>query len=618
MTVLAAPLGPDAVGSGTVRVADYIARTVESLGTDSFFMLSGGMMMHLLDAFGRTAMRYYCNHHEQASAMGADAYARQSGKLGVCLATSGPGATNLLTGLVGAFQDSVPVLFLTGQCKRKETIRYRGIRGLRQCGFLETDIVPIVESVTKYAAFVDEPSEIRYHLEKAIHLATTGRPGPVLLDLPLDVQGALVEPGKLRPFVSEDDGKEGAFSAEGLQRVIAAIAQAKRPLLLAGHGIRCAALVGEFTRLLERWQVPLVTTFMAKDLVPFDHPLFIGHPGPRGNRCANFAVQSADVILTMGCSLHLQTVGYEGELFAPHALKIQIDLDRALLERDSTAAQWKLPWDLREYLPALARTVEPWVGPFWQTACRSWKGSFSSRNEPHAFGAPEDPLNLYEFVDQLSDALSGDATILTDAGQPHPVLAQAFRLKSGQRYLNPGSLAEMGWALPASFGVAAAAPNRQVVSVFGDGSLQVNIQELQTLAHHQFNIKTFVINNNGYASIRNTQKSFFKGFFVGSTPESGVTLPDTRRICEAYGLPYVRIENRAALAERLREVLGTQGPLICEVMAQVDQRILPAVPSFMLADGTMRSKALHEMLPECGVSLDSQWAEPTAQSSPDL
>jgi acetolactate synthase I/II/III large subunit len=581
----------------TVRVADYIARTVAGLGADAFFMVSGGMMMHLMDAFGRTSMRYYCNHHEQACAMAADAYSRQTGKLGVCLATSGPGATNLLTGLVGAYQDSVPVLFLTGQCKRKETVHWRGLKGLRQCGFLEVDIVPIVESVTKYAAFVDEPADIRYHLEKAIHLATTGRPGPVLLDLPLDVQGAAVDPAEMRPYIPEPSAPSSDFSPEDLQRVIDAVRKAERPLLLAGHGVRSAGLVDEFRSLVELWQVPVATTFMAKDLVPDEHPLFVGHPGPRGNRGANFAVQSADVILTMGCSLHLQTVGYEGDLFAPKALKIQIDLDRALLQRDSTGAQWKFAWDLHEYLPALAREATPHCGLGWQTACRAWKQSHSSRNEPHVFGGSGDLVNLYEFVDQLSDALSGDETVLTDAGQPHPILAQAFRQKVGQRYLNPGSLAEMGWALPASLGVAVAAPDRQVVSVFGDGSLQTNIQELQTLAHHQFNIKTFVISNDGYASIRNTQKNFFQGFFVGSTPDSGVTLPDLRKICEAYGLPYVRCENRGVLAQRLREVLDAKGPVICEVMAQVDQRILPVVPSSLLPDGSMRSKALHEMVP---------------------
>lgn len=587
-----------------IRVADYIAQTIAQQGVDSLFMLSGGMMMHLMDAFGRIpSIKYYCNHHEQACAMAADGYARESGKLGLCLATSGPGATNILTGLVGSYQDSVPILFLTGQCKRKETVRGRGIKGLRQCGFLEVDIIPIVESVTKYAAFVDDPRDIRMHLEKAIHLATTGRPGPVLLDLPLDVQAALIVPEELLGYQPVE--VRHTVNVADLERVIQAISQAQRPLILAGHGVRSAGLVEAFQQLVQQWQVPVATSLMAKDLLPDDHPLFVGHPGPRAHRGANFAVQSADVIVSIGCSLHIQTVGYEGDLFAPKALKIQIDLDPALLEREHVGFNWKFGWDLRDYLPMLQAKIRgPWSAEgaeAWRVACRGWKNQHSSRNEPHQFGAADAPVNLYEFVQLLSEELLNQESVLTDAGQPHPILGQALRLKVGQRYINPGSFAEMGYALPASMGVAAAAPNKTVVAVFGDGSLQTNIHELQTLVHHQFNVKLFVINNDGYASIRNTQKSFFDGFYVGSTPSSGVTLPDAEKICLAYGLSYERCANRADLRETIRRVLARSGPVLCEVMAQVDQRILPAVPSQLLPDGTMRSKALHEMSPEVRV-----------------
>ncbi|MEO8371329.1 MAG: thiamine pyrophosphate-binding protein [Candidatus Solibacter sp.] len=584
-----------------IRVADYIASTVEGTGSEVFFMLSGGMMMHLMDAFGRTGMRYYCNHHEQACAMAADAYARVTGRLGVCLATSGPGATNLLTGLVGAYQDSVPVLFLTGQCKRKETVSWRGIEGLRQCGFLEVDIVPIVKSVTKYAAFIDEPSDIRYHLEKAIHLATTGRPGPVLLDVPLDVQGALVNLAEMRAFVPEPAVSPEHFSRRDLQRVIDAVQNASRPILLAGHGVRSAGLVAEFRDLVGRWQVPVISTMMAKDLLPENHPLLVGQAGQRGNRGANLAIQAADVIVAMGCSFHLQTVGYEGELFAPNALKIQIDIDPAMMKREDVGAQWKFNWDLHDYLPLMTRSVAgPWSGQAsdaWRLECHRRKHQFPCHNEPHALGEADDPLNLYEFIDLLSEELTGEDTILTDAGQPFYILPQALRLKEGQRYLVPGSLAEMGWAVPASIGVATASPVGRAVGIVGDGSLQTNIQELQTIAHHQLNIKLFIVNNGGYASIRNTQNSYFKGFFVGSTPESGVTLPAVSKIAAAYGLPYVLCENRSVASERIHQVLQTRGPVICEVISQINQRVMPVVPSFVAPDGRMRSKALHEMDP---------------------
>jgi acetolactate synthase-1/2/3 large subunit len=570
-------------------------------------MLAGGMMMHLMDAFGRQqGIRYYCHHHEQAAAMAGDGYAKQTGKLGVCLATSGPGATNLLTGLVGAWQDSTPILFLTGQCKRCDTMRASGITGLRQYGFLEVDIVPIVESVTKYAAFVESPERTRYHLEKALHLARSGRPGPVLLDIPLDIQGASVEISECEPFVPESMPQAIASEIE-IDWLLDQIGNSRMPLILAGNGIRCAGLTPIFRQLLDSLPVPVVTSLMAKDLLPYEHPLFVGHPGPRAERAANFAVQSADLILIMGCSLNLQTTGYEGPLFAPNAHKIQIDLDHALLEREKIGVQTKRAWDLQQYLPLLLeRARRRHICPqlTWLDACHNWKRSYQVIHEPHELGEADGPVNLYEFVDRLSAAVPADATILTDAGQPHPIMAQTWRTKDGQRYLNPGSLAGMGYALPASMGVAAAEPDRMVVAVIGDGSLQTNIHELQTLVHYGFNLKLFVINNGGYGSIRNTQSSFFKGFYVGSTPETGVSMPDTRKITDAYGVPYVLLENRSSLSQRIADVLAKPGPVLCEVMARHTQRMMPVVPSYMLADGQMRSKALQEMVPDIGKTFD--------------
>jgi acetolactate synthase-1/2/3 large subunit len=590
-----------------LRVADYIAQRVVEAGADCCFLLTGGMAMHLNDAFGRVpGMRYYCNHHEQASAFAADAYARQTGKLGLAMATSGPGATNLLTGIVGAYQDSVPVLFLTGQCKRVETIRGRGIKGLRQCGFLEVDIVPIVESVTKYAAFVENPERVRYHLDKAIHLAMSGRPGPVLLDIPLDIQAAPFDDVAAERFIAED--VHAPLCEPGQVRAIFdRLAAAKRPLILAGHGIRVANQVQAFRGLAHRLQVPVVTSLMAKDLMLYDDSLFVGHPGPRGGRGANFAVQSADLILILGCSLHIQTVGYEGDLFAPGAHKIQIEIDAAVQERERAGVQEKYGWDIGDYLPKLLDAAQSYAGETsrkWLDACRLWKEKFSILKEPHDLGGAADPVNLYEFVDVLSDVLRGDETILTDAGQPHPILGQAFRAKVGQRYLNPGSLAEMGYALPASFGAAAADPTRTVIAVTGDGSLQTNLQELQTLVHYGFNVKLFVINNGGYGSIRRTQETFFQGFFMGSTPESGVTMPDSEAICKAYGLRYLRCDNRSQLRAVLERAIEQPGPVFCEIMAQYNQRILPGVPSYLLPDGSMKSRALHEMGPDIGVTFD--------------
>ena len=590
-----------------MRVADYIAQEVSRHGVRKFFMLSGGMMMHLMDAFARIPrMSYVCNHHEQASAMGADGFSRESGKLGVCLATSGPGATNILTGLVGAFQDSVPILFLTGQCKVKETIQGRGIKGLRQCGFLETDIVPIVESVTKYAAFIKNPDDIRMHLEKALYLAQSGRPGPVLLDVPLDVQGALIDPAKLRSF--KKPKVRYHIKQNDLKALVSRIRDAKRPLILAGHGIRCAGMVNEFGKLVTKLNIPVVTTLMAKDLIAYDHPLFAGHPGPRANRGANFVIQSADLIISMGCSLHIQTVGYEGELFAPDAFKIQLDMDQPLLQRQHVGVHCQLNWDVKEYVPKLAKadfgknSIN--VNSKWIKTAIQWKKLYSSRNESHDFGTEKSRINLYEFLQVLGEETRGTESFLVDAGQPHPVFGQAFEIKKGQRYINPGSLAGMGYALPAAIGAAAASPQKNIVAIIGDGSLQTNIHELQTVKHLQSNIKMFIINNDGYASIKNTQNGFFKGFFVGSTPESGVSLPNTEKITKAYGIRYISCSNRIQLRSKIKAVLRFSGPVLCEILAQANQKISPVVPSKMLPDGSIKSMALHEMVPKIGDTLE--------------
>jgi acetolactate synthase-1/2/3 large subunit len=595
-----------------MRVADYMAARTVLAGTDTCFMLPGGMAMHLNDAFGRAkGMRCICHFHEQAAAMAADAYARATGRIGVAIATSGPGATNLLTGLVGAYQDSTPVLFFTGQCKRKETTRGRGIAGLRQCGFLEVDIISIVASVTKYAAFVESPERARYHLEKALYLATHGRPGPVLLDMPLDVQGAPFDEAAAEPFIPPADDAPKPADAD-VDAIFARLKAAKRPLILAGHGFRSINRVRDFRDLAHRLQIPVVTSLMAQDLMLADDPLYVGHCGPRGARGANFAVQTADFMLILGCSLHVQTVGYEGELFAPHAEKIEIDLDPAVLARESVGVQKKYQWDIRDYLPKFfdrAAAGDVAVDPVWRKACRKLGTKYAVCNEPHDFGPPDGSANLYEFVDTLCDALKGDEIVITDAGQPHPVLGQAFRVKGTEQYINPGSLAEMGYAIPAAIGPAAVFPDRTVVVVTGDGSMQTNVQELQTLVQNGFDVKIFVINNGGFGSIRHTQENYFHRFYVCATPESGVSMPNIEKITTAYGISYTRCERRSNLRATIGAVLARRGPVLCEVMGQHNQSILPGVPSYMLPDGQMRSKALHEMKPDIGVSFEQALAE---------
>lgn len=581
-----------------MRVADYIAGTLKERRVKCVFMVSGGGMMHLIDAVPRAGLPYVCNHHEQACAMAAEGYARHTGELGVCYATSGPGATNILTGLVGAWQDSAPVLFLTGQSNVKQTIRGSGIQGLRQFGTFEVDIVSIVKPVTKYAAFVNDASTMRMHLEKAIALATSGRPGPVLLDIPLNIQGAPIDPTTLHGYVPETASKPDLTKA--IVGVSDRLRTAKRPLILAGHGVRMGNAAALFREVMESLGIPVALTQLGKDLLPYDHPLFVGHPGVKGDRAGNFAVQNADVILSLGCSLHAQTTGYDQSMFAPNAYKIQVDLDPAVLQREQANVQEKIRSDVSAFLQSLRSSVRtaswnPALFDEWKTRCKEWKEWYAVRKEPHIIN--EGPVNLYEFANVLSDQLQGDETIVTDAGCSFYVMGQAFKLKNKQRYIVSGALGSMGYALPAGLGVAEGTDGKPVICVTGDGSLQTNIQELAALRHVSPNLKLFVISNDGYASIRNTQQSFFQGYFVGSSKDSGVWMPPLQKIAAAYDLPYVLCSKHADLRPAIERTLSQNGPVISEITCQASQLIIPSVTSIRLPDGRMQSKNLDEMFP---------------------
>lgn len=556
--------------------------------------------MHLIDAIpGVDGLKYYCTHHEQAAAMAAEAYWRQTNRLGVCYATSGPGATNILTGLVGAWQDSSAVLFITGQSKRSETISASGISRLRQFGTFEVDIVPMVRSVTKYAAVLDSPHKVRYGLERAVSLATGGRPGPVLLEIPLDVQGAMVDADTLEGWSTQ--APERAAHWADMEQPFRRLMLSHRPLILAGHGVRCAGAVAKFRELTGKLGIPVVTTQLAKDLLPYDSPLFIGHPGVRGDRAGNFAVQTAEVILCLGCGLHSQTTGYNPSEFAPQAEKIQIDRDISVLERARAKATTQLPGDIVDCLEAFDALIGGATDPNrfagWLATCLSWKSRFAVMSEPHELGEPDGNINFYEFADVLSGLLSGTETVITDAGSAFYVMGQAFRTMADQRYIVSGAMGAMGYALPASLGAAVGGKDRQIVCVTGDGSLHANSQELESIRHYGLNVKVFVIDNDGYASIRNTQAAFFAAHFVGCSRDSGVTLPPLELLAKAYRFPYMNCSARRDLRSALQETLKARGPVLCRIQAQEQQKIMPSVVSTQSASGVMTSRPIEDMAP---------------------
>lgn len=587
----------------TMRVSDYIARHLHTIGSRDVFLLSGGGMMHLIDAVSRVpGMRYHCNHHEMACAMAAEAYARLTHRLGVCYATSGPGATNILTGVVGAWVDSAPVLYLTGQSNVKQSIRGSGIAGLRQFGTFEVDTVPIMQSVTKYAVFLDDPQMARYHLEKAIHRATSGRPGPVLLDIPLNVQAAQIDPEKLQGYDPAEDplwNPPPAADPAIVRDVYDRLMRAERPVILAGHGVRVAQAAELFRDVIDRLGVPIATTQLANDLLPYDHPLFVGHPGVKGDRPSGFALQNADVILTLGCSLHAQTTGYDTHLFAPQAYKIQVDLDDAVLRRESCGVQQKVRSDVTSFLEALRSVAgESTDSPHhvsWRAQCAEWKTRYAIMKEPHDFSAG--PVNYYEFSDVLSRLLRGDEVVIADAGSAFYIFGQAFRCKGTQRFIASGGLATMGYTVPACIGTAAAEPGKTIIGLTGDGSFHMNVPELQTIRHENLNVKLFVLNNRGYSCIRNTQDTYFGGHHVGTEDESGVSFPPFERIAHAYGIPYVRCGERGELEESIRAALAAPGPVFVEVLCQFNQRFVPVLTSEKRADGTMEAKPIHDLAP---------------------
>lgn len=578
-----------------MRVADYIASHLQKVGAKKVFLLNGGMMMHLVDTLGRPGgLEYVAQHHEQASAMAADGYARRSGELGICYATSGPGATNVLTGLAGAWQDSTPVLFLTGQSKSTQTIEKSGIKGLRQYGTFEVDIVPVVRSMTKYAVMVMDPRTIRFHLEKALYLATTGRPGPVLLDLPLDIQGALIDPDELEGFVTETVA--ATIDTAQMVEVKRLLGAARRPLILAGNGVRCAGAVESFRLLVDQLGVPVATSQLGKDVMFYDHPLFVGHPGPKGDRPGNLAVQTADLILSIGCSLHAQTTGWENELFAPDAVKIQVELDPAVLAREQVGVSLKIEAGSTEFIRALGdRSFVMRDLQRWRDCCSDWKKRLRVAAEPHDHSPAT--INYYHFAEALSRALGDNDCVIADAGSAFYVMGQALRVGPRQRFLSSGSLGAMGFALPAANGAATTGQPGSVVCVTGDGSLMTNLHELATMKEYALDVKLFVINNDGYVSMRNTQRDFCNGHYVGADASSGVFIPPIDSLARSFELPYIRCDAQDDVEAKIRETLATQGPVVCEVIAMRDQKIIPAVISVKLDDGRMRSAPLHNMFP---------------------
>jgi len=560
-------------------------------------MLTGGGAMFLNYALGKNpSIKPIFNHHEQASAMAAEGYARITGKPSVINVTTGPGGINALNGVYGAFTDSIPMLILSGQVKRETYIRSYDLPDLRQLGDQEVDIVSMVKPITKYAATITDPLTIRYHLERAWHLAQTGRPGPCWLDIPIDVQSSLIDEAGLQGFTSFLKPEPASQNLpDQVSEVLRRLRESNRPVILAGSGIRLSGQVELFLDIVHNLGVP-VTTGWTHDTIASEDPVFCGRPGTIGTRGGNFAVQNSDLLLILGSRLNIRQTGYAWSSFARAAHKIWVDVDSAELNRPTIKPDTAIRADLRDFLKELKKQLDKWDSgrhADWLAWCRECNQRYPAVLPKHRLfnGA----INPYHFVGTLFDCLGGDDIVVTGNATACIVSFQAGQIRAGQRLFSNSGSASMGYDLPAAIGAAIAGRGRSVVCLAGDGSIHLNIQELQTVAHYGLPIKIFILNNNGYLSIRTSQKGFF-GDVVGESPESDVTFPDYIKLSQAYGFQTRRLAT-ADFEEGVREVLGLAGPVLCEVVLDPAQGFEPRQSSKQLADGRIISAPLEDMFP---------------------
>lgn len=581
-----------------MRVCDLIANKIYEEGIKDVFMVSGGGLMYLTDGLAcNTDLRKICCHHEQAAAMAAVGYAKYSG-MGCAYVTTGCGGTNAMTGLLNAWQDNVPCIFVSGQCKIKETLGYIGLP-IRQVGVQEADIVTLVSSITKYAVMVEKPEDVLYHLEKAFYLARSGRPGPVWIDVPMDVQSAEIESDALKHFSPREQAAAKEEPSEWeISDLVYELSKAKRPVIIAGHGIRLAGVVKEFCELVHKSGVPVVCSRMGTDVLPTTDELNIGRIGNKGTRAANFAVQNADLVIAIGSRLSVSSTGQQYEYFAREAKVIAVDIDPYEHMKNTVHVDQVIVADAKRVIEKLLKADGLSLRGYeeWAKICLEWKNKYPVCLKEYYDDS--NGINMYVFIEELSKAMKDDSVLVTDAGSAVYVPAQGLKTRSAsQRYITSGAQAEMGFTLPAAIGVCMARNAGQTLGITGDGSLQMNIQELQTLAHYRLPVKLFVWNNDGYLSIRATQRKFFDGRFIGTDSMSGVSFPDLEKIAAAYGLRYFRMDKIDMMQEQFAEILADDEPVICEVMSVRDQAVMPSVSSKQLEDGRLVSAPIEDMFP---------------------
>ena len=591
------------------KVSDYIADHIAEWGIRDVFTVTGGGAMHMNDAFGHHP-KLHCTyqHHEQACAMAAEAYARMDNRMAAVCVTTGPGATNAITGVLGGWMDSIPMLVFSGQARYATTVAASGLK-LRSMGVQECNIVPVVTSITKYAQMIIHPEDIRYHLEKALYMAVNGRPGPVWLDIPLDVQGAVIDTEKLRGYDPQENPKEkpAEISQDIIQQILDKIEKSRRPVLFPGNGVRLAGAMDDFQKLVNILGVPVITGMSSVDAMESEHPYFAGRSGGTGTRPGNFALQNSDVLLSIGNRQGFAQTGFQYQDWARGSYTILNDIDENELKKTSLHVSLPVCGDAGDLIRKLICAAELrgadetnplFKGRDWIRQCQVWKQKYPVVTAKHYETVEEGCTNIYAFYEELSKAMQEGQTLMVSVGTSRVAGSQAFRVKKGQRFITNPNTASMGFCLPAATGICVAQPGKPVVCVTGEGSLQMNLQELQTIWQNRLPVKLFVINNQGYHSIRQTQQSYFEPPLVGVGAESGdLSFPDLSKIIPAYGFSYRAVHAAEELPETLHQVLEETGASVCEVFVTKYQKTEPKTSAKKLPDGSMVSAALEDMYP---------------------
>jgi acetolactate synthase-1/2/3 large subunit len=579
-----------------MKLSDYVMDFLAAHGARDVFMLPGGGAMHLNDSLGKhPRLRYVCNLHEQGCAIAAEAYA-QLGRFGVAMVTTGPGGTNALTGVAGAWLESTPLLIISGQVKRADLV---GNRGVRQIGFQEIDIVRMAKPITKFAVTVMEPTDIRRCLEEALWHATHGRKGPVWVDIPLDVQATDIDPATLAGFTPPPSPARTDDVAAAARRTVELLRAAKRPVVLVGNGVRHAGAIRPFLDWAEAAGLPVLTTWKALDFLTEDHPLFIGRPGAVGHRAANFAQQFSDVFISIGARLDYGQTAYNHANFAPLAQRVIVDIDAAELAKLQLATAVSLAADAGEFLQALSalRATLPDYSR-WLGCCREWKQRYPVVLPEYRAAPADSGVHNYVLVDELGRLLrDGDVLVPGSSGACSEVTAQAVPVVASIRFLNCHGLGAMGFGVPAALGAALATEGGRTVCIDGDGGFVMNAQELAVIGRLGLPVKFFVLNNGGYGAIRTTQINYFERRFVACDEASGLTLPDLELTARACRVGFARITSAATLSAQLRAVLDTPGPVVCEVMMSPGQFTQPKVSSRQLPDGRMQTMPMEDLWP---------------------